>query len=115
MQYGVLLKKTREQRRLTQEGMGEKLYLDTSVISKLENDFIQLKFSRMIEWLVVVNRIDILILLINGMDIDTIMKTAFTDQYLNEVSKTNLSQITVEEIKENLEKPFQKNTYRPLD
>jgi transcriptional regulator with XRE-family HTH domain len=99
MNYGELFKKTRVEANITQEEMAEKFQCDRSVISKIENDFRDVKATRMIEWLAITNRIDIFILLVKGMHPEEIIKVAFTQEYLDKIS--NIKFPTLDEIEDN--------------
>lgn len=81
IEVGKLLKLTREDANLTQEEMGFRLNYDASVVSKLENGYMGLKLSICKEWFSTVNREDIFIMLLSGIDPKAIMETVFTDEY----------------------------------
>lgn len=103
MNFGEILRKTRLKQNLTQEDLGAELFCEASTISKIENNIQDLKISTIIEWLVITQRLDILVLYLKGLSSDDILKHAFTEEYLNGLYKTDIPHISLEEIKARFE------------
>ncbi|WP_197046697.1 helix-turn-helix domain-containing protein [Oceanobacillus salinisoli] len=99
--YGEILRRTRKQANLTQQEIAEKISCHRSDISKLEHDNMGLSAETMLEWLAIVNRVDILILLLNGFDTKKILKIAFTEKYLEKLSQIELPPVSLEQLREN--------------
>lgn len=97
-----VLKPTREHANLSQEDMAEVLFMSRSSISKIENGITILSATTLIEWLVKVKRMDIFGLLIKGMEVDEILKYAFTIDYYNKLKESNFKHPTIEQVSNNL-------------
>ncbi|WP_313428155.1 helix-turn-helix domain-containing protein [Siminovitchia terrae] len=73
MNYGPLLRATREIRGLTQEEMGEHLGVSRTVVTKMEKDRVVLIFDRALKWFEVTQTQKVVDLLQSGVEIAVII------------------------------------------
>ncbi|WP_313430885.1 helix-turn-helix domain-containing protein [Siminovitchia terrae] len=73
MNYGPLLRATREIRGLTQEEMGNHLGVSRTVITKMEKDRVGLLFDRALKWFEVTQTQKVVEMLTTGVEIAVII------------------------------------------
>lgn len=78
MNYGPLLRATRELKGLTQEEMGEELGLDRTVVSKMEQGKVGLLMERGLRWFQITETQKVIEMLSAGMEISLIISSLST-------------------------------------
>ncbi len=87
MELGSLLRKTRKYVGLTQAELAKMLECNASDISRTEHEQMSLSAERLLKWLKITGRPDILAALALGVDIDTMTERMFKMDYLKQVYK----------------------------
>lgn len=75
MKFGAVLKNARIDSGLSQDELGDKIFLSRSTISRLENDKLELKMADGIRWLHATQAHEALVALLCGVDVTTVVHT----------------------------------------
>lgn len=78
MKFGAVLKKSRIQSGLSQDELGDKIFLSRSTVSRLENDKLELKMADGIRWLQATQAHEALVAMLLGVDVTTIVQNIST-------------------------------------